>query len=267
MTTVIHTAEAEYDLAISDLENTVTAVAGFFKSVVDDIKKAIEVDCLPLFKFENILKNHAYIKNAITNPTDPANPGILDRMASWIKTQQGSGTDFTSALSGLAGARPQPRSAAPPRAPPGRPCSPSRTATATERGLQPRRQQQRQPVHLDAPESRWRIPLALLRPTAVQRPRSADSFDPTVITKALKTFLASAAARVLKQDFAGLPGGGEGGRVRRRTRSQGSQDPAEHRPVGPDDGVPGPGRRLREIRPGRRQRHLEPDRRPGRADR
>ena len=58
MTTVIHTAEAEYDLAITDLEDAVTAVAGFFKSVVDDIKKAIEW-LSALFNFENILKNHA----------------------------------------------------------------------------------------------------------------------------------------------------------------------------------------------------------------
>ena len=87
VTTVIHTAEAEYDLAISDLEDAVTAVAGFFKSVVDDIKKAIEW-LSALFNFENILKNHTYIKNAITNPTDPANPGILDRMATWIRSSR-----------------------------------------------------------------------------------------------------------------------------------------------------------------------------------
>jgi hypothetical protein len=62
VTTVVHTAEAEYDLAITDLGDAVTAVAGFFKSVVDDIKKAIEW-LSALFNFENILKNHAYIKN------------------------------------------------------------------------------------------------------------------------------------------------------------------------------------------------------------
>ena len=100
VTTVIHTAEAEYDLAITDLEDAVTAVAGFFKSVIDDIKKAIEW-LSALFNFENILKNHAYIKNAITNPTDPSNPGILDRLTTWI--QQKGGTDFASALSGLSG--------------------------------------------------------------------------------------------------------------------------------------------------------------------
>ena len=82
VSTVIHTAESEYDLAISDLEDAVTAVTGFLKTVVDDIKKAIEW-LAALFNFKNILKNHAYIKNSITNPTDPANPGILDRLLTW----------------------------------------------------------------------------------------------------------------------------------------------------------------------------------------
>ena len=103
VTTVIHTAEAEYDLAITDLEDAVTAVAGFFKSVVDDIKKAIEW-LSALFNFENILKNHAYIKNAITNPADPANPGILDRLASWVHNEvTGTSTDASTVLGGLSG--------------------------------------------------------------------------------------------------------------------------------------------------------------------
>src|SRR5262249_34803978 len=83
------------------LEDAVSAVAGFFKSVVDDIKKAIQW-LSALFNFKNILKNHAYIKNAITNPTDPANPGILDRMLTWTSAELNGGTDFTSALSQLA---------------------------------------------------------------------------------------------------------------------------------------------------------------------
>ena len=103
VTTVIHTAESEYDLAITDLENAVTAVAGFFKSVVDDIKKAIQW-LSALFNFENILKNHAYIKNAITNPTDPSNPGILDRMATWVHNElNGTSTDSSTVLGGLTG--------------------------------------------------------------------------------------------------------------------------------------------------------------------
>ena len=103
VTTVIHTAESEYDLAITDLEDAVTAVAGFFKSVVDDIKRAIEW-LSALFNFENILKNHAYIKNAITNPADPANPGILDRLASWVHNEvTGTSTDASTVLGGLSG--------------------------------------------------------------------------------------------------------------------------------------------------------------------
>lgn len=103
VTTVIHTAESEYDLAISDLEDAVTAVAGFFKSVVDDIKKAIEW-LSALFNFENVLKNHTYIKNAITNPADPANPGILDRLATWVHNElTGASTDASAVLGGLTG--------------------------------------------------------------------------------------------------------------------------------------------------------------------
>lgn len=75
-------------------------MAGFFKSVVDDIKKAIEW-LSALFNFKNILKNHAYIKNAITNP---ANPGILDRLSTWVHNElTGTSTDASTVLGGLTG--------------------------------------------------------------------------------------------------------------------------------------------------------------------
>ena len=151
VTTVIHTAEAEYDLAITDLEDAVTAVAGFFKSVVDDIKKAIEW-LSALFNFENILKNHTYIKNAITNPTDPNNPGILDRLATWINTAErrhglhlGAERAVRPVLRRGGQHRPGHRRAD--RA------VPAERQQRPQHGLQHRRQQQRQPVHLDAPES------------------------------------------------------------------------------------------------------------------
>jgi outer membrane protein assembly factor BamB len=102
VSTVIHTAESEYDLAISDLEDAVTAVTGFLKTVVNDLKKAIEW-LAALFNFKNILKNHAYIKNSITNPTDPANPGILDRLLTWTSGELNGGTDFTTVLGQLSG--------------------------------------------------------------------------------------------------------------------------------------------------------------------
>jgi outer membrane protein assembly factor BamB len=100
VTTVIHTAESVYNLTITTLEDAVTAVTGFFKSVVADIKKVVQW-LSALFKWDNILKNHTYIKQAISNPTDPANPGILDRLSTWIKTEQGQGStnDFTSFMS------------------------------------------------------------------------------------------------------------------------------------------------------------------------
>ena len=203
VTTVIHTAEAEYDLAITDLEDAVTAVAGFFKSVVDDIKKAIEW-LSALFNFENILKNHAYIKNAITNPADPANPGILDRLVTWIKTQQGGGTDFTSALSGLSGHA-------------------SAAVGSTAQGAAGQTVQSQQNGNSDpnavynhggnnnANQCTW-MHQKVMENTAGAPPADggsaaalADSFDPTVITDAFEKFLASAAA-ILKQDFADLPG-------------------------------------------------------------
>jgi outer membrane protein assembly factor BamB len=102
VTTVIHTAENEYQLVITDLEDAVTAVTGFLKSVVADIKKVIQW-LSALFRWENILKNHAYIKNSISNPTDPAHPGILDRLLTWTSGELSGGSDFTSVLSQLSG--------------------------------------------------------------------------------------------------------------------------------------------------------------------
>jgi hypothetical protein len=77
-------------------------VTGFLKTVVNDLKKAIEW-LAALFNFENILKNHRYIKNSITNPTDPANPGILDRLLTWTSGELNGGTDFTTVLGQLSG--------------------------------------------------------------------------------------------------------------------------------------------------------------------
>ena len=200
VTTVIHTAEAEYDLAISDLEDAVTAVAGFFKSVVDDIKKAIEW-LSALFNFENILKNHTYIKNAITNPADPANPGILDRLATWIKTQQNGGTDFTSALSGLSGQA-------------------SAAVGSTAQGTAGQTVQSQQNGNNDpstvynhggnnnANQCTWMH--QKVNENTVGNPGGGGTvalgtpFDSTTITQAFDDFITKATA-ILKQDFADLP--------------------------------------------------------------
>ncbi|MGH3840195.1 MAG: hypothetical protein ACRDS0_01920, partial [Pseudonocardiaceae bacterium] len=202
VTTVIHTAEAEYDLAISDLEDAVTAVAGFFKSVVDDIKKAIEW-LSALFNFENILKNHAYIKNAITNPADPAHPGILDRLLTWTSGELNGGTDFTSALSQLSGHS-------------------SAAVGSTAQGAAGQTVQSQQNGNNDsstvyntggnnnANQCTWMH--QKVTENTVGNPGGGDSaaalgasFDPTQITQAFETFVAAAAA-TLKQDFADLPG-------------------------------------------------------------
>lgn len=100
--TVIHTAENEYDLVIHTLEDAVTAVVGFLKSVVADIRKVIQW-LSALFNWKNILANHAYIRNSISNPTDPANPGIVDRMLTWLGSEVNGGSDTSGILAQLSG--------------------------------------------------------------------------------------------------------------------------------------------------------------------
>ena len=100
--TVIHTAESVYNLVITDVEDAVTAVVGFLKTVVADIVKVIQW-LSALFNWENILHNHAHIKQAITNPGDPANPGILDRLAGWVASELSGGTGTATVLGQLSG--------------------------------------------------------------------------------------------------------------------------------------------------------------------
>ena len=59
--------------------------------------------CPPCSTGKNILRNHAYIKQSLTNPGDPANPGILDRLAAWVASELNGGTDTTTVLGQLAG--------------------------------------------------------------------------------------------------------------------------------------------------------------------
>jgi outer membrane protein assembly factor BamB len=100
--TVIHTAENEYQLVITSLDDAITAVTGFFKSVVADIKKVIQF-LSALFNWDHILANHTYIRTAISNPGDPASPGVLDRLQTWLNGElAGTTTDLTSTLGGLA---------------------------------------------------------------------------------------------------------------------------------------------------------------------
>jgi len=84
--TVIHTAESVYNLVITSVEDAITAVVGFLKSVVADIKKAIEW-LSALFNWGAILANHRRLKQQISNPSDPNNPGMLDRLQSWLTKQ------------------------------------------------------------------------------------------------------------------------------------------------------------------------------------
>jgi outer membrane protein assembly factor BamB len=78
--TVIHTAESIYQLTITTLEDAVTAVVGFLKSVVADIKKAIEW-LSALFDWKAILANHTLIKTNVTN--------AFNQMQAWITKEIG----------------------------------------------------------------------------------------------------------------------------------------------------------------------------------
>ena len=75
-------------------------MVGFLKTVIADISKIIQW-LSALFNWENILHNHAYIKRSITNPGDPANPGILDRLAGWVASELNGGTDAATVLAQL----------------------------------------------------------------------------------------------------------------------------------------------------------------------
>lgn len=97
--TVIQTAENVYELTITTLEDAVTAVAGFLKSVVDDIKKAIEW-LSALFDWKNILTNHTYLKNAISNANKT---GAIDQLTTWLGNELNGGTDAAGLLASLKG--------------------------------------------------------------------------------------------------------------------------------------------------------------------
>ena len=94
VTTVIHTLENTYNLVIKTVEDAVTAVVGFLKTVVSDIRKVVQW-LSTLFDWKNILRNHTIIKNKLYNPTDPANPGMLDRLSGWLTGQGGNGNATT----------------------------------------------------------------------------------------------------------------------------------------------------------------------------
>jgi len=95
--TVIHTAESIYTLTITSLEDAVTAVVGFFKSVVADLKKVIEW-LSALFNFKNILINHNLIKSYVTNSSKT---GALDQMQAWIKQEIGTLGSDNSDIDGI----------------------------------------------------------------------------------------------------------------------------------------------------------------------
>lgn len=95
--TVIHTAESIYSLTISSLEDAITAVVGFFKSIVADLKKVIEW-LSALFNFKNILANHNLIKSYVTNSSQT---GALDQMKNWVTNEKSKFGSGSSDLDGI----------------------------------------------------------------------------------------------------------------------------------------------------------------------
>ena len=199
--TVIHTAENIYNLVITDVEDAITAVVGFLKTVVADIIKVIQW-LSALFNWKNILRNHAYIKRPITNPGDPANPGILDRLVAWVANEMNGGTDTTTAL-GLLG-RPVLHGGGQRRHGHRRAdrANPASRQQRSQPGLQHRRQQQRRQctwMHEKVTENSSSATIGGGPATGV-----GASWDPGTINAAFGQFL-TALGNALTGSFADLP--------------------------------------------------------------
>lgn len=93
VTTTIHTAENVYDLALTSIEDAAAVVTGLLKSVVNDVKRAIQW-LSKLFNWSNIVANHKALKLLISNPSDPDNPGIADQLKTWIGAGNDGGSVF-----------------------------------------------------------------------------------------------------------------------------------------------------------------------------
>jgi len=83
VSTIIHTAESVYTLTITTLEDAVKATLAFLKSVVNDLKEAIEW-LSALFDLQAIFANVQLIQSLITT-TD--NTGMLDKIQVWIQNE------------------------------------------------------------------------------------------------------------------------------------------------------------------------------------
>jgi outer membrane protein assembly factor BamB len=83
VSTIIHTAESVYTLTITTLEDAVKAAIAFLKSVVTDLKKAIEW-LSALFDLQAIFTNVQLIQSLITTAD---NTGMLDKIQVWIQNE------------------------------------------------------------------------------------------------------------------------------------------------------------------------------------
>jgi hypothetical protein len=106
VTDVINGVSYAYDVTINSLEDAITVVAGFLKSIVQDIEKVIEW-LSEIFDWKNILKTKDDIKGILCN--------ALASFSTWITNQNANGcadvhsffqkikTDFNEAVLGSGG--------------------------------------------------------------------------------------------------------------------------------------------------------------------
>lgn len=92
LTAALHSAKDSFTFAITCLEDAVTVCVGFLKSVVNDIRQAIQW-LSALFDWEHIVANHNFLKQLIANPNPTNDPtvttGVLQQLQNWVS---GSGT-------------------------------------------------------------------------------------------------------------------------------------------------------------------------------
>ncbi|VTU41430.1 outer membrane biogenesis protein BamB (plasmid) [Variovorax sp. PBS-H4] len=113
--TVIQGVEQAYKFTINSLEDAVTVVGGFFRTVLadadQDVRRVVQF-LSALFDWDSIKKNHVIIKEAITNPVDgsgfteqlQANLAAGDIGATFTALQaQGGSTQLTATATNLSG--------------------------------------------------------------------------------------------------------------------------------------------------------------------
>jgi outer membrane protein assembly factor BamB len=197
--TVIHTVENEYDLVISTLEDAITAVTGFFKAVVADVRKVVEW-LSAMFNWDHILTNHTWLKNTLNN----GSTGIFDRLQTWLNGElKGTSTDLTSTLTALSPtASANVGSTAQSTA--------GQTVQTQQAGNSDPNAVYNQQGQNNANQCTWMQQKTNENAAGGSAGGAvaldAAAFDPTAILTALTTFLTSAEAALHNPEFQSLPG-------------------------------------------------------------